>query len=58
MIVGVGSNIVIEKGYVQDQFAKRELSIRAYLPIDMAVLDEKAISHLTREVNEPTKAKK
>ena len=48
IIVGVGSNIVIEKGYVNDQVAKRELSIRAYLPIDIAVLDEKAISHVTR----------
>lgn len=48
MLVGLGYNFIIEKGYMAGQFEKLEQSIRCWVGIDVVVLQEQGITEVKR----------
>lgn len=49
LILGVQGDMQLEIGHMQGQFEKIEKAIRAYVRLDVAVVQEQGISHMTRE---------
>lgn len=48
VVVGVSPYLMIEKGYTTDQFAKLQKSLRVYIGVDVALVNNKGITHLTK----------
>ena len=48
VIVGIYPRITLERGVVNDQFQKLQTCIRVIVGVDVAVMNEKGITHLTK----------
>lgn len=50
VVVGVSPYLMLEKGYTTDQFAKLQKSLRVYIGVDVALVNNKGVTHLTKSV--------
>ncbi|MGL6174984.1 MAG: phage major capsid protein [Cellulosilyticaceae bacterium] len=49
IIVGAAANIAFDKGFTTDGFSRLEKAFRMFVRIDVAIVEPKAISHLTKQ---------
>jgi HK97 family phage major capsid protein len=48
VIVGVSPYLMIERGYTNDQFAKLQKTFRLYMGVDIALVNPKGVTHITK----------
>lgn len=48
VVVGVTPYLMLEKGYTTDQFQKLQKSLRIYIGVDIALVNNKGVTHITK----------
>lgn len=48
VVVGISPVLTFDRGYTTDQFAKLQKSFRLYVGVDVVLVNEKGVSHLTK----------
>lgn len=50
VVVGVTPYLMIERGYITDQFQKLQKSLRVYIGVDVALVNNKSVVDLTKAI--------
>ncbi len=50
VVVGVTPYLMIERGYITDQFQKLQKSLRVYIGVDVALVNNKGVVDLTKAI--------